>query len=178
MSTANIEQLRFPIGPFEKPETLSQDQRNAYINDIKQFPELLEALLPRFDDLMLHKTYRPGGWTARQVIHHCSDSHMNCLIRIKLALTEDEPTIKPYLEAKWAELADTQVLPVEVSMQIIKAVHQKIHLLLTHMSPSDFNRTYIHPQYMQTFSIDQVLALYAWHGKHHLGHLKIILGVI
>ena len=135
-------------------------------------PATLRALTAGRSDVELDTPYRPQGWTVHQVVHHVPDSHMNALIRFKLALTEDTPTIKPYDEARWAQLPDATQTPVDVSLALLDALHRRWVVVLRAMSPTDFERSFMHPEHGRTMSLDQALALYAWHGTHHLGHVR------
>ena len=161
--------LRYPIGKFERPDTVTADRRTAWIGDIEATPARFREIVSGLNDEQLDTPYRPGGWTVRQVVHHVADSHMNSFIRFRLGLTEDEPTVKPYDEKRWAELCDSG-MPVDVSLQIIEALHRRWVVLLRGMSDADFSRTFRHPE-MGSFRLDSNLALYAWHGKHHEAHI-------
>jgi hypothetical protein len=162
---------RFPIGRFRRPEApLDEAERRRAIETIAGTPTKLRKAVAGLTDRQLDTPYRDGGWTVRQVTHHVPDSHMNAYIRFKLALTEDEPTIKPYDEARWAELSDTRDTPVETSLVLLEQVHDRWVRLLRAMSADDFARRLRHPE-MGVQRLDQVLALYAWHGPHHLGHI-------
>jgi hypothetical protein len=154
------------------PDVVAQEADQAVI---AAFPALLAAKVAHATDAQLDTPYRPDGWTVRQVVHHCADSHINCLIRLKLALTEDQPTIKPYAEERWAELPDYQ-LPIETSLRLLESVHARITYLLAGLAPGDWGRMYIHPQYGTTFTIAQVVSLYAWHCRHHFGHVCLVMG--
>jgi hypothetical protein len=123
----------------------------------------------------LQLSYRPGGWTGRQVIHHVADSHMNCYFRYRLALTEDNPTIRPYDEAAWAELPDVAATPITVSLTLLDVLHTRWVMLLHHLSEAQWQRTFYHPGNNTTRTLDQTLALYAWHGQHHLAQLKSLI---
>jgi len=171
-SKMDIEKLMFPIGEWRKPDTVSPEALDKHIETISSFSDQLLALVLDKDEALLNNKYRPDGWTARQVIHHCADSHMNAFVRTKLAMTEDNPTIKPYNEAEWAVGKDYDVTPITASLQIISGVHQRwAHLLVT-MSPEDFSRTYFHPEMDRKVPLDEVASMYAWHCKHHLEHVK------
>jgi hypothetical protein len=161
--------LRYPIGKFERPGAVMAEQRTAWIEDIEATPVRLRDAISGLNDQQLDTPYRPGGWTLRQVVHHVADSHMNSFIRFRLALTEDEPTVKPYDEKKWADLPDS-VMPVDVSLQIVDALHRRWVVLLRGMSDADFSRTFRHPE-MGLFQLAANLALYSWHGKHHVAHI-------
>jgi uncharacterized damage-inducible protein DinB len=164
--------LRYPIGKFRRPEAaLTTEQRREFIADIEQTPAHLIAALKNLKTEQLDTPYRPGGWTVRQLVHHIPDSHMNAYVRTKLALTEDAPTIKPYDEARWAELPDGKSSPVEPSLAILENLHKRWVLLLKSLSPADWSRKYGHPEWSKLMSLDDTLALYAWHGKHHVAHI-------
>ena len=165
---------RYPIGKFSFDGDVSDAARAARIADIEAAPRLLRAAVEGMSERQLDTPYREGGWTVRQVVHHVPDSHLNAYVRFKLALTEDAPTIKPYDEALWAALPDSRETPVAVSLTLLDALHQRWVTLLRAMAPADFSRTFIHPEHGRSMSLDQVLALYAWHGKHHLGHVTSV----
>ncbi|NNC83760.1 MAG: putative metal-dependent hydrolase [Flavobacteriales bacterium] len=167
----DIETLRFPVGRFQMPGVLSSEQRKQMTETIRAFPEKLEAMVSGLSE-ELDWRYRPEGWMIRQVVHHCADSHMNALIRFKLTLTEDSPTIRPYFEDRWAELTDTLDAPIRESLDILKGVHSRWSRLLGGMSDSDFAKHYVHPEYQNTYTLDQALANYDWHCKHHAAHIQ------
>jgi uncharacterized damage-inducible protein DinB len=161
---------RYPIGKFNGQAPASQAEREKFIKDIEEAPPRLKAAIHGLSDKQLDTPYRDGGWTVRQVVHHVPDSHLNSYVRFKLALTEEEPTIKPYCEDRWAELADTKLTPVEVSLNLLESLHQRWVLLLRSLKPDDWKRTFRHPELGQ-MNLDKTLALYAWHGRHHVGHI-------
>ena len=166
----DIEFLKYPIGKFKLPEIVTSETINLAIGKIKSFPsDLFKAVSP-LSVAQLDTPYRPGGWTVRQLVHHCADSHMTAFIRFKLALTEENPTVKPYSEADWANLPDAS-LPIESSMAIIKAIHMKWGVLLDSMNPEDFKKTYFHPEKKRTQELEEVTLMYAWHAQHHLAHV-------
>lgn len=167
----DIEFLKYPIGKFQIPNEISLEKIQEAAEIIKAFPKNLFMAVSPFSTEQLDTPYRPGGWTVRQLVHHCADSHMNAFVRFKLALTEDNPTIKPYEEAEWAKLPDYS-LPVEPALALIKAVHLKLGTLLESMSPEDFQRTYFHPESKRTQSLGEVALMYAWHSQHHLAHIQ------
>lgn len=169
-----LESLRFPVGRWQKPELVTTAELAADQATLSKFPTLLKARLAHATEAQLDTHYRPEGWTVRQVVHHCADSHINCLIRIKLSLTEDKPTIKPYEENLWAELPDYQ-LPIEPSLRLLESVHERICYVLAQVTPEQWAREYIHPQYQSIFRLDQVLSLYAWHCRHHFGHVGLVV---
>lgn len=167
----DIEFLKYPIGKFSIPETVSQQAIDDAISTIKSFPANLFTAVGRLSPVQLDTPYRPGGWTIRQLIHHCADSHMNAFIRFKLALTESNPTIKVYEEAEWAKLPDSE-LSIMSSIAIIKAIHFKWGVLLDSMKPEDFTKTYFHPEKKRDQALDEVTLMYAWHAQHHLAHIQ------
>ena len=162
--------LRYPIGPFQLVASLSPAQRATCIEQIAAAPEGLRRAVAGLDETQLDTPYRPGGWTVRQVVHHVPDSHLNAYCRFKLALTETEPTIKPYEESLWALLPDVQAVPIETSLTLLDTVHERWIAILRGMKPSDFERMLVHPESGRQ-SLDQMLALYAWHGPHHTAHI-------
>jgi uncharacterized damage-inducible protein DinB len=165
--------LRFPIGRFERPTTFTDASRAAAVAAIAATPADLRAAVRGLTDAQLDTPYRPGGWTVRQLVHHVPDSHLNACIRTRLALTEDNPTIKPYEEQRWAELADAKTMPVEVSLTLLDALHERWVALLRTFGPAEFSRTLVHPQ-NGPMTLDGLLALYAWHGKHHVAHVTAL----
>lgn len=166
--------LRFPVGKFTRPESLTPEQRKAAVVTIAEAPARLKAALKGLNEKQLDTPYRPDGWTVRQVVHHIADSHMNAFTRFKLGLTEDVPTIKPYDETKWAELDDGKSTLVEESVQLLTGLHARWVYLLEHMKPSDFARTINHPEWKQPMSLDTLLALYEWHSRHHVAHITAL----
>ncbi|HEV2641749.1 MAG TPA: putative metal-dependent hydrolase, partial [Candidatus Elarobacter sp.] len=158
---------RYPIGTFVSAGDTSPAGRDAAIADIAALPSRLRAAVAGLSDEQLATPYRDGGWTVHQLVHHVADSHMNAYVRFKLALTEDEPVIKPYDEAVWANLTDTKVLPIQVSLDLLDALHTRWVALLRGMSDADFARAYFHPESKRAVPLREALGLYAWHGKHH-----------
>lgn len=171
------EALRFPIGRYAIPEEISAQQIAAWVDDIAALPADMQRLAASLSEEQLALPYRPEGWTARQVIHHVPDSHLNAFLRFKLALTEEAPQVKPYAEAEWAKLPDVALTPIGVSLALLDALHQRWVILMRAMSPADWQRTYIHAGYGRTYRLDAVAGLYAWHGRHHLAHLGLIAGL-
>ncbi|MDX5338187.1 MAG: putative metal-dependent hydrolase [Cyclobacteriaceae bacterium] len=167
----DIEFLKYPIGKFQLPEEITSEKIREAIETIKNFPKNLFSAVSPLAVAQLDTPYRPGGWTVRQLVHHCADSHMNAFVRFKLALTEDNPTIKPYEEAEWAKLADYS-LPVEPALTLIKAIHHKLGTLMDSMSADDFERTYFHPESKRTQTLGEVALMYSWHSQHHLAHIQ------
>lgn len=166
--------LRYPVGKFEWVQPASEEQsakdRVRYIETLAKLPAQMRAAVHGLSPEQLDTPYRPEGWSVRQVVHHVPDSHMNAYVRFKLALTEEQPSIKPYAEAEWAKLADSRITPVEVSLQLLAALHSRWVDLLQNMGPSDFGRTLFHPEH-GVVSLDRMLAMYAWHSAHHLAHI-------
>ena len=160
---------RFPIGKFHKPAEYTLELRTQHIAEIAQAPALLRGALAGLTEAQIDTPYRDGGWTVRQVVHHVPDSHMNSYIRFKLALTEDNPTVKPYEEDQWAELADSK-LPVELSLRTLELLHERWVVLLQSMDEAAWGRTFRHPA-LGDVTLPMAAALYAWHGKHHVAHV-------
>ncbi|MGB7068096.1 MAG: bacillithiol transferase BstA [Pyrinomonadaceae bacterium] len=164
-----IEDLRYPIGKFEREVVLPSESRGACIVDIGELPARIAAAVNGLDDARLDTPYRLGGWTVRQTVHHIADSHMNAYCRFKLALTEDMPTIRPYYEDRWAELSDSS-LPVGPSLAIIEGIHKRWTAFLSNMSDADFERKLDHPESGE-WTLDEMLRMYAWHSRHHTAHI-------
>lgn len=166
-----MEDLRYPIGPFQFEGDLGPDGLVRCIDEIAVAPAHLRDAVAGLTAAQLDTPYRAGGWTVRQVVHHLPDSHLNAYTRMKLALTENEPTIRPYEEARWAELPDARTGPVETSVGLLDFLHQRWTLLLRALEPADFQRRYVHPEHGRVFGLDEAVALYAWHGRHHVAHI-------
>jgi uncharacterized damage-inducible protein DinB len=168
---------RYPIGSFTLPAGVSAEERIGHVASIESHPRELRAILAGMDDADLERRYREGGWSIRQVVHHLADSHVNAYVRFKLGLTEDEPRIKTYEEARWAELPDTSRTPVEVSVRLLEALHTRWTELLHGITdePAVFARRLSHPE-LGVITLDQMLALYAWHGPHHVAHIRLARG--
>ena len=165
--------LRYPIGKFSYDGHLTEDRKRAFLDDIAQTPKNLRAAVQGLSAAQLDTPYRPAGWSVRQVVHHVPDSHLNSYVRFKLALTEDEPTIKPYAEDRWAELADTKATPVEVSLTLLDSLHDRWVRLLRSLTPEEWKRTFRHPD-LGAMTLEKTLALYAWHGRHHVAHITAL----
>jgi len=162
---------RYPIGKFSFSGPSDETQRKKSIDAIEQAPAALRAAIRGLSPQQVETPYRDGGWTVRQVVHHVPESHMNAYIRFKLALTEDEPTIKPYMEDRWAKLQDVQSTPLEVSLALMDSLHDRWVRLLRLLKPEDWKRTFRHPEMGETLTLDKTLALYSWHGRHHVAHI-------
>jgi uncharacterized damage-inducible protein DinB len=161
---------RYPIGKFSFPQTTTADQRQLWIAEIAEAPAKIRAAVAGLDAQQLNTPYRDGGWTVRQVVHHVPESHMHAYIRFKLALTEDNPVIKPYDEAAWAKLPDVAHTPIETSLTMLDALHERWARMLRAMDEADWKRTFRHPE-LGPVKLEGNLALYAWHGKHHTAHI-------
>jgi hypothetical protein len=164
-----MEDLRYPIGPLVRPESLTPEERRAAIATLAATPGNLRAAVAGLSDAQLDTPYRPDGWTVRQVVHHVPDSHLNAYVRFKLALTEDEPAIRPYQEDRWARLPDSGS-PIAVSLALLESLHERWVQLLSAMTPEEWARTYRHPE-SGVHKLDALLAVYAWHGPHHVAHV-------
>jgi uncharacterized damage-inducible protein DinB len=166
--------LRYPIGPFRFEGEMTGARRARCIDEIAAAPGAARAAIAGLTAPQIDTPYRPGGWTVRQVVHHLPDSHLNAYTRFKLALTEDEPTIKPYDEARWAELPDTRTVPLEVSLALLDALHERWAALLRSLGDEQYARTFLHPGSGRTMTLAETLALYAWHGRHHVAHVTAL----
>ena len=166
-----LEFLRYPIGRFSKPATFSQEEKQIWLNRISTFPARLHKEVIALTNDQLDTAYRPDGWTIRQVVHHCADSHMNSFTRFKLALTEEKPTIKPYYEERWAELADSKTMPIEASLELLAVLHYRWLVLLNSLSQEDLQKVFVHPEHGSEISLYTNMANYAWHGDHHLAQI-------
>jgi hypothetical protein len=166
-----MEALQYPIGRFNPPATITDAQLKKYIDDIRYLPQLVELAVQNMDEYQLQTPYRPDGWTVAQVVHHLADSHMNAVVRMKLALTENNPVIKPYDEQAWATLPDVANTPVNVSITLLYALHNRWVALLEHLQAGDWNKTFYHPGSGVTNDMRLLAATYSWHGLHHLEHI-------
>ncbi|HEX4227432.1 MAG TPA: putative metal-dependent hydrolase [Bryobacteraceae bacterium] len=163
--------LRYPVGKFRSAASISAKDREDWLLEIEVLPSRLRAAVSGLTDAQLDTPYRDGGWTIRQVVHHFADSHLNSYTRFRLALTENNPTIKPYAEALWADLADARTAPIDLSLQLLDGLHRRWVLLIRSFSETDFSKTFRHPERGE-MRLDQNLALYAWHCRHHLAHIN------
>lgn len=166
--------LSYPIGKFQWSGALTPAERERFIEQIAAMPEKFRAAVAGLSSKQLDTPYRPGGWTVRQLVHHVPDSHMNAYIRSKLALTENQPTIKPYEQQLWANLADAADTPIETSLVLLDALHERWVVLLRSLEPQDFARLLNHPEHAAPMSLDALLADYAWHGAHHTAHITAL----
>lgn len=172
MTAHELEQLKYPIGKFVKPNDINESILSNAIAEIAAFPERLRTATENLSEAQLETTYRPGGWTIRQVVHHCADSHMNCLIRFKWALTEPQPTIKYYYEDRWAEGDDNRNMPIAPTLLFLEGLHFRLAYLMSGLSETELLRTFIHPEHGKIFELREVICLYAWHCNHHLAHIN------
>lgn len=170
-----MEDLKYPIGQVNIPTEITSKNISNWINDIENFPNNLEKLVSKLTEKQLNIPYRKGGWTVRQTIHHCGDSHVNSYIRFKWTLTEEQPTIKAYYEDRWAELFDTKDAPIEISLNFIKALHAKWVYLLKGLLEEDLNKVFIHPESGDAVSLKKNIGIYAWHCNHHYAHIENLL---
>jgi len=166
-----LDDLRYPIGRFQMPPTVQAAEREPLIVAVESAPRELMKVVAGLSEVQLETPYRPEGWTVRQVVHHLADSHMNAYVRFRLALTEDEPTIKPYHEAAWADLSDARTGPIDVSLTLLSALHSRGVALMRAMTPEQWERAFRHPE-RGLLRLDQTLAMYAWHGRHHIAHIR------
>lgn len=169
--TEETEQLAYPIGRFQRPEVYDETLLNQWISKIEAAPKWYDYVIENLDEAQLNTPYRPGGWNAVQVIHHVADSHMHAYCRLKLALTEDHPVIKPYEEKLWADLPDVREVPVNVSVTLIHALHRRWAATLRNMKPEEWGRAYFHPEQNRSVPLWEMTAMYAWHSKHHFEHI-------
>lgn len=168
-----MESLQYPIGKYiEQP--FSEKQLKEWLLDIQTLPLHLEHAMLNLDEAQMLIPYREAGWNIKEIVHHVADSHMNAYIRFKNALCEENPSIKPYDQAAWAKMPDTQELPVNISITLLFALHHRWQTILKNMQPEDWNRTMYHPEYKKTMTLWYMLGNYAWHGKHHVAHIRII----
>lgn len=171
MEEIDLEKLKYPIGKFKAPAAYSSEYILDKINEIESFPERLKKETLHLTDEQLNTPYRPSGWTVRQVIHHCAESHMHCFIRIKWALTENNPVIKPYHEVLWSELPDNLHMPIQPTLTLLEGLHSRLVYLMRNLSEADLEKSFIHPENNSEYRIKQLIGTYAWHGNHHLAHI-------
>lgn len=171
MLETELEKLRFPIGRFKKEDDYNQGEIENFIEILSRFPEKLNAEVIHLKPEQLDTPYRPDGWTIRQVVHHCADSHMNALIRFKHTIHQNKTIIQPYPEAVFAEMADSKTLAIEPSLLLLEGLHARISALAKSLSTDQLTHVYVHPEYKTEYSLKQALAQYAWHCKHHLAHI-------
>ena len=168
--------LRYPIGKFSYDGEMSPGRRAECVDRIAAAPKSLRSAVAGLTSAQLDTPYREGGWTVRQVVHHVPDSHLNAYTRLRLALTEASPTIRPYEEARWAELPDARSAPIEISLSLLEALHHRWVALLRQLGPVEGARTFLHPEHKRVITIDELIAMYAWHGEHHVAHITSLRG--
>lgn len=174
MNNPDLEKLKYPIGKFIIPEHYSLEYLSEKIREIETLPEKLAKETIHLTDEQLDTPYRPGGWTVRQVIHHFAESHMNCYIRLKWALTENNPVIKPYDEVLWAELNDNLTMPIQPTLDLLKGLHFRLGYIIKSLSKSDLEKTFVHPVDNSEIRLKRMIGMYAWHGNHHLAHITTL----
>ncbi len=167
----NLESLMYPIGRYQRQDGYTPELLKEWITVLKHLPSWMDACIENLDAHQLQTPYREGGWTIQQVVHHVADSHANAYIRLKLALTEDNPTIKPYNENRWALLNDVQDVPVNVSVTMLHTMHIRMVSVMNSMQPTDWERTYFHPEHKRDIPVWEMTAMYAWHSRHHTEHI-------
>lgn len=172
MTSSELNLLKYPIGKYVKPETISESVISDWIKTIEELPNQLSKLTKDLSIEQLHWPYRPDGWNIKQVVHHLADSHLNSFIRFKWTLTEDNPTIKPYYEDRWAKLIDGNDNDLSNSLLILKGLHAKWVMLLKSLTKDELKREFIHPEHGKRFSLEQTIGIYAWHSEHHLAHIE------
>ncbi len=175
MTTEAIEQLKYPVGKFTKPTPITSSHLQHWTDTIGAFPEAVATLTRSLSQQELNWTYRPGGWTIKQVVHHCADSHMNSMMRFKLALTEESPSIRPYHEDRWAELPDSLDDDISNALNLLKGLHGKWVKLISALSDADLQKTYVHPEHGKSFTLAETIGTYDWHCRHHLAHIQLAL---
>ena len=175
MKNDELEKLKYPIGQYQIPNPITQKLLQEWITTLEQLPSRLQEMVTPLSNKQLETPYRPGGWTIRQVVHHISDSHHHSYIRFKWALTEDNPTIKPYFEKEWSNLFDAKTAPIQLSIDHLKAVHAKLVYLLKGLSYKDLQRKFTHPEGNEETTLAENIGRYAWHGSHHFAHIKNLI---
>lgn len=174
MEELDLEKLKYPLGKFQAPKEYSPEYIADKIEEIESFPEKLKKETIHLTDEQLDTPYRPGGWTVRQVIHHCAESHMNCYIRLKWALTENNPVIKAYDEVLWSELHDNLNMPIQPTLTLLEGLHYRLGYIMKNLSEADLEKSFIHPENNSEYRIKQIIGSYAWHGNHHLAHITTL----
>lgn len=171
MENTELYNLRYPIGKFEAPSIYTSELLAKAIQTIESFPEKLKAEVAHLTQEQLETPYRHEGWTIRQVVHHYADSHMNCFIRLKWTMTENNPTIKFYYENLWSEGIDNKTMPIEPTLQFLEGLHYRLAFVMKNLNEIDLEKAYIHPEHNKEFQLKEMICLYAWHSKHHLAHI-------
>jgi hypothetical protein len=167
------DELKYPIGKYSPPDEITKGEIIEWINSINDLPARLRSAVSGLKETQLNTPYREGGWTLRQVVHHIPDSHMNAYVRFKLAITEQIPAIRPYLEKEWAECDEAKNGDINISLDLTESLHRRWVLFLRSLNDSDFTRSYFHPEQNREYMLKEVTGLYAWHGEHHLNHILL-----
>ncbi|PWL38242.1 putative metal-dependent hydrolase [Flagellimonas aquimarina] len=175
MEKDNLEKLRYPIGIYKIPQSITENHLKEWIAILEHLPQRLSTMVNQLSNEQLETPYRPGGWTVRQLVHHISDSHHHSYIRFKWALTEDNPVIKPYLEKEWSKLFDAKSAPIQMSLDHLKVVHAKLVYLLKGLSAEDLKRKFTHPDGNEETTLEENIGRYAWHGSHHFAHIENLI---
>jgi hypothetical protein len=171
----DLESLKYPIGEYNPPSIITESVVKEWIEQLAALPQELVEITASLSESALEIPYRPDGWTVKQVVHHLADSHINAYTRVHLTLTEENPTVRPYYEERWAELADGKTGDIQISIDILKAIHNRLVSLLKTLNFSDFDRTYFHPAAAKEFTLGYLVGNYAWHGQHHLAHIQLTI---
>ncbi|MFT7031869.1 MAG: putative damage-inducible protein DinB [Cyclobacteriaceae bacterium] len=177
MPKEDLEFLRYPIGRFLKPDIIDENLLSSFMQAIAELPGKLTNVTEGLTDEQLDAPYRPDGWTVRQLVHHIADSHMNSCIRFKWTLTEENPTIKSYDEKLWAEMPEARTAPIDLSLNILTALHARWVLMLKNLTEEDLNKAFVHPESGRQVQLDLNIALYAWHSEHHLAHIVNLIKI-
>jgi hypothetical protein len=172
MSESELNFLKYPVGQYSMPGSISNNHINDWIRDIEMFPSIIGKISYELTDEQKNWRYRPGGWTVKQVVHHCADSHVNSLVRFKLTLTEERPAIKPYYENKWADLPDSLTDDLDDALSILRGIHKKWSFLLKNMTEDQYKKEFFHPEQDRYITLEETLGLYSWHCRHHLAHIQ------
>jgi uncharacterized damage-inducible protein DinB len=169
------EDLRYPVGTYSPQTNISSEELKRLIETFERFPSDLRKTVENLGEEQLDTPYRNGGWTVRQVVHHVVDSHMNGYVRMKLALTENNPTIKPYHEARWAELDDYRTTPLSLSLDLLELLHRRWVIVMRALTPEQLNKKFFHPDNGEEMTLFNQIGLYAWHSEHHMAHITSLL---
>ena len=172
METADLDKQKYPIGKYFAPEKIKKSEVKRWIREIDKLPKRLKDAVKNLTEEQLDTPYRDGGWTVRQVIHHLADSHMNSFVRFRLALTEDNPTIKPYSQSKWADMTDSKTAPVKYSLDLLRNLHKRWVMMLKTLDKDQLKRMVHHPEHNTDWKLDWMIGMYAWHCNHHLAHIE------
>ncbi|MDY0779686.1 YfiT family bacillithiol transferase [Tenacibaculum sp. IB213877] len=170
-----MEHLKYPIGKPDIPENITSEHLEKWTQTLEEFPEKLEKLVTNLSDEQIDSSYREGGWTIRQVVHHCADSHHNSYTRFKWTLTEDKPVIKAYFEDRWAELFDSKSAPIQLSLLHLKVVHAKLVYFIKGLTDDELSKSFIHPESNEEVVLKENIGIYAWHCNHHYAHIENLL---